>query len=86
MSVVLEKTRNMRKHLPSTPTGRREVVSLSAWRASRLDHGARASLRQTLDRIWQVNPTISEFLSIENIQRLEDAREQGDSCQSILIE
>src|SRR6266550_1163229 len=87
MSVVLEKTRNMRKHLPSTPTGVEKLSHSQHGGHPAFDHvGERRLSAKHWIRIWQVNPTISEFLSIENIQRLEDTREKGDSRQSILIQ
>ncbi len=86
MSVVLEKARNMRKHLSSTPTRVEKLSHPQHGRHPAFNHvGKRRLSAKHWVRIWQVNPTISQFLSIENIECLEDAREQGDSRQSILI-
>src|SRR6267378_2020495 len=68
MSVVLEKTRNMRKHLPSSPTGVEKLSHSQHGGHPAFDHvGDRRLSTKHWIRIWQVNPTISQFLSVENV-------------------
>ncbi len=68
MSVVLEETRNMRKHLHSTPTGVEKLSHSQHGRHPAFDHvGERRLSTKHWIRIWQMNPTISQFLSVENV-------------------
>src|SRR5260370_42503664 len=68
MSVVLEKTRDMRKHLPSTPTDVEKLSHSQHGRHPAFDHvGERRLSTKHWIRIWQMNPTISQFLSVENV-------------------
>ena len=74
MCVVLEKTRNSRKHLPSTPTRIEKLSHSQHGRHPASDHvGERSLSTKHWVRIRQVNPTVGQFLPVEDIQRFKDA-------------
>src|SRR5579864_6093366 len=76
----------MRKHLSSTPTSVEKLPhSQHGWHPA-FDHVCKRRLSaKHWIRIWQMNPTISQFLTVKNVEGLKDARKQGNPRQSILV-
>jgi hypothetical protein len=79
MSVILEKTRNVRKHLPSAPPRIEELPHSHHGRDAAFDHvGKRGLSAKHWVRIWKPNPSIGKLLAIQNIECLKNACEQRD--------
>jgi hypothetical protein len=79
MGVILEKTRNVRKHLPSAPPRIEKLPDSEHRRDAASDHiGKRELSAKHWVRIWKPNPSIGKLFSVQNIECLKDACEQGD--------
>ena len=86
MGVVLEKMRDMRKHLLSTPPRIEKLSHPQHGGHPAFDHvGEWRFSTEHWIRIWQLNPTITQFLAVKNVECLKDACEQGDPRQAVLI-
>src|ERR1700730_2028854 len=86
MTVILKKTRHMRKHLPSAPTRVEKLSHSQHRRDAPSDHVCeRGHSAKHWVRIWQGDPTIRQFLAVENIECLKYACKQGNPRQSVLI-
>src|ERR1700733_6170052 len=87
MSVVLKNPRNRWNQLPPTPARIEQLSHSQHGRHAALDqicHG-RVPFKHRVG-IRQLHPTIGKALRIEDIQRLENAGQQRDSRQAILVD
>ena len=87
MGVILEETRNVRKHLPSAPPRIEKLPHSEHGRDAASGYVGKWELSaEHWVRIRELNPSIGKLFSVQDIECLKDACEQRDPSWAVLIE